>query len=609
MKRASIPTWRFSWKFIRYAPWPFLLNFISSVVFQTSQAVPGLIERSIFNTLTGVKPVGELTQAGGGEVWSLIALLVAVETARMAAYLGTGLGNVTFRYTVMALLRRNLMDGILRRPGSKGLPVSTGEALNRFGDDVGETADFPLWLPEVVGQIVFAVTALAIMAKINPTITLFVCLPFVAVIVISRVAWARLLRYYRAGQLASDAVSGFLSELFGAVLAVKVANAESHMLAHFDALNENRRKAGLRISLFRKLIWDSIVANTTGLSIGITLLLAGRAMHNGTFTVGDFALFVSYVWQIAWFPNVMGSFIGDYQTQAVSIQRLDELLQDVPAETLVETHPVYLRRGDPPALLFREKTARDRLEEIEVSGLTYHYPGSGKGIDDIHLRLKRGEFTVITGRIGSGKTTLLRTLLGLLPMESGKIDWNGEDVVDPAKVFIPPRCAYTGQTPCLFSETLRDNILMGLPAGPEDLARAAWQAVLEPDIAGMGQGFDTLVGPRGVRLSGGQVLRTAAARAFVRQPELLVFDDLSSALDVETEHLLWERLFKPRRDPSSAPTCLAASHRRPALRRADQIIVLVDGRVEAQGKLDELLQTCEEMQRLWKGEIQGTRGV
>jgi ATP-binding cassette subfamily B protein len=107
------------------------------------------------------------------------------------------------------------------------------------------------------------------------------------------------------------------------------------------------------------------------------------------------------------------------------------------------------------------------------------------------------------------------------------------------------------------------------------------------------------VGPKGVKLSGGQIQRSAAARMFVRQPELLVFDDISSALDVETEQQLWERLFAR----TDAPTCLVVSHRRPALRRADHIIVLKDGQIEDEGKLDELLLRCEEMQRLWKGDF------
>ncbi|BAY91159.1 MULTISPECIES: ATP-binding cassette domain-containing protein [unclassified Tolypothrix] len=605
--------WKLLWNLICYQPKLYTIDTCFWILIMGLPAIPGLIIREFFNSLTNKAQFG-LTPVA----W--IVLLVTLHLGHIGTIFAGRLTKTQHRFTMSSLLRRNLLERLLNNPTAQPVivnseaekAVSQGEIISYFRDDAQQIEDNVAWVSELLGEGIFAILCLGILLSVNVQMTLCVFLPLLGAIAIIQKAETYIKRYRKASRQATEKVTGILGEIFSSVQAIKVAGAEQDVLDHFRTLNDQRRQVMVRDSLLNAML-DSVFQNMVNLGTGLILLLAAVLIQSKTsnLTVGDFALFIYNLAFVTGFFNSLGRFIALYKQTEVSFERMTTLLSGATADTLVAKNPLYLNNlrdglrpsigdGVPPTVGDRKpklppleqphRQESDRLQLLTISNLTYHYPGTNQGITDISFQLQRGSLTVITGRIGSGKTTLIRTLLGLLPKQAGAIYWNGLLVEDPANFFVPPRSAYTPQIPQLFSYTLRENILLGLEKDDSEIEKALKMSVFEQDLATMNHKMETLVGAKGVRLSGGQLQRLAAARMFVRQPELLVFDDLSSALDIETELALWSRIFNNNSEKQNwTPTCLVVSHRRYVLRRADQIIMMKAGRIVAQGKFENIL--------------------
>ncbi|MEM7365598.1 MAG: ABC transporter ATP-binding protein [Pseudomonadota bacterium] len=584
--------------------WYYLVLLVVFPITELSWGISGLAAKGVFDTLQGVSqidiaweliviPVGETPDERLSLIYWIIGGLVGFTVLLSLPMFIQVFWSSRMMYLMHSLLSRNMLMSVYRRPGAEGLPDSAGEAISRFRGDVGQASGFVSNSQWFVSELVLGLLALVLLVSVDPWVTAIVFTPMLFVIFCAELAETRVQRYRKAAREATGRVTGLLGEAFGAVQAIQVATAEERILERFRRFNEERRSTGLKDLLFNNIL-GAVFGGVSTISLGIVLILVGSQMRTGEFTAGDFALFQFYLGWLMSVPSAIGMFIVGFQQLQVSMVRMHELMRGEPPERLVEGTTTHLW-GALPDVPFVTKDAADQLNQFVVENLSVCFD-NGKGVQNIDLCVNRGEFVVITGRIGSGKSTLLRAILGLLPLESGRIVWNGRTLPDPGQFLVPPRTAYVPQVPQMYSDSLKDNILFGLPEDRVDLTAALDKAVLEEVDELFEQGLDTLIGPRGVRLSGGQLQRAAAARMFVRDAELMVFDDISSALDVGTEQKLWQRLHEARKQ-----TCIVVSHRQSVLKDADQVIVMNEGFIEAQGTLAEALETSQTMRHLWSG--------
>jgi len=549
-------TIKYMWETIKFQPLVYFLTWLSSFLFFITPLIAALVVREIFNILEGL-PTVEI------DIWMLVIIFVLVNLIQLFLDVGWAIIQHIFYLSARLLFRKNMINGVLKQPGGSSLPYSSGESISRFRRDAEEAAYFPIAIADLLNFVIFGIIAIILMLTINVEVTTFVFFPFTIVIVIVNVFRKKLMHYRDERRKAAGVVTGTINEIFNSVQSIKVANAEADILKHFEKVNKKRGDASIKDEFLHAFLHGFrllIVFIATGMMFMIII----DPMINNAFTIGDFAFFTFLLSWVTDTINFIGESIARYYRTKIAFNRMIKIMKGdqgkIEEDSILKHGPIYTREAFPkierPPL-----NQEDHLEELSIKNLA------------------------------------------LLPKSKGAIFWNGDLVKDDAEFFVPPRSAYTAQIPHLFSDTIKENILFGYPEDSVEINDALSLASIEDEVYNFEEKLETVIGPKGVKLSGGQKQRLAAARMLSRSPQLIVFDDLSSALDIETEIDLWQKLFS-----KNVGTYLVVSHRSMVLQRADNIILLKNGEIDAQGNLSKLLNESEEMRRLYEDQGHSVNG-
>lgn len=551
-----IRPFRLGWRAGSIAPKNWAITWISWMLFTASPLLVGYWLKLIFDHLSREDSIG----------WLLVGLGLT-EVARWLIFVVGVYTVVVWWAKVTTLIRTNMLAGQTASGGplQARLPASPAEATNRFSDDTREVV---LWVDSWLDGLAYLVTmviALGVMTTISPRATVVATIPAIVVVGIVSSLRPMLHRARSAERATTSGVASFLGEMFAGQLAFRLAHKQASALTELERRNAVRRRAAVRDATLTEGI-DAVAESSAGIALGLALFALLPALQAGEISPGDLALILTYTAVFGGATRMIGRLIAARQQVIVAGERLSAMVTPGNPEQFVAHRPITIDPGK-PGLERAPDPDRHPLETLDVQDLSAGYAENPNVIEGVSFSLRRGDFVVITGPVGSGKTTLIRALLGLLPFDEGEIRWNSALVVDPGAWFVPPQSSYVAQVPRLFSESLVDNITLGRRG--IDVEQAIDLATLTPDVDDMPNGLNTVVGARGLRLSGGQAQRLAVARALATKPELLVVDDLSSALDVATEHQLWEHL-----DSRQSTTVIAVSQREIALDRATQVIQL-----------------------------------
>ena len=551
-------------EFLLKYKWRYIIGLTSLLVVNVMQ----LLQPQVIRRFVDALPTGRLS---GQAIWvySLIIVGLAVVIA---------VGRYMWRIYVMGTSRlleytlRNKLYAHLQTLSPRYfIETKTGDLMAHATNDINAVR--MAMGPGVVmltDAVFMTVTILIIMLRttdIRLTALALLPLPFLA---LTARYFGRLIhRRFRKVQEAFSDLTDVVTENLAGIRVIKAFAREDAAIARFERINQYNVDMTMHLARIWGL-FHPLIQFLSALSVLVVVGYGGTLVILGSISLGDFIAFNMYLGMLTWPMMAVGWVINNLQRGQASVARLKVIFDQRPE--IVD---------EPDAVELRPMEGR-----IEIKNLTFTCPGSDRPVlQDVNVTVEPGQTLAIVGRTGSGKTTLANLLLRVFDPPMGTIFIDGHDIRRITLESLRTQIGYAPQDNFLFSTTIAANLGLGGNFTREEIEEAAKKAQLHNDVMGFPHGYETMVGERGVTLSGGQKQRTGIARALVKNPRIMIFDDSLSAVDTQTEDAILRELKKVMQ----GRTTILIAHRISTVKDADHIIVLDDGRIVEQGTHEELV--------------------
>ena len=446
--------------------------------------------------------------------------------------------------------------------------MRTGDIMARVTNDLNAVR--MLMGPAIMysaNTIVFTAAALWFMVHNSPRLTLYAFLPLPIVSVTIQYFGRRIHQRFERIQAMFSDISARAQENFSGARVIRAYVQEEAEIVSFEKANEEYVARSLKLVRLMGMLWPTLEL-MLGLALVLILWLGGREVLAGRMQIGAFTAFNIYMMQLTFPIIALGWVVSIFQRGTASLVRLNQIMQEKPE-------------------IQNEPNAKDQevLGEIEFRGLNFAYDGKPV-LKNLNLRIAAGTSMAIVGPTGSGKSTLMNLIPRIYDAAPGMVRIDGRPIREFSLAALRQNIGFVPQETFLFSDRIRENIALGMEsAGDSEIRDAAESANIAADIEGFPEGYQTMVGERGITLSGGQKQRTAIARALIRNPRILILDDALSSVDTHTE----DKILNHLREVMQGRTTIFISHRVSTVRNADRIAVLYDGHIVEQGTHEELL--------------------